>query len=241
MGKTLRHGSAWLLWLALSAVALAAPPGNSPPLRPLGTRPAPETIDVKPTMGVVGANLTLDATFTQNGAPVPGSALSFTTKGQGAHINAGSATIDASGKARLPFKGPELAQESYELTALSAGGPQTVPVSGKAATGVCKADVALSVAETKPEAGRKGKPKADMSARLPRSSMTRLTHNAEVDRPVKILLDGKLYEEVESNGLVKLPEIPEVMAVGNWNVEVIFEGDNLYRCRTAKPTVPKKD
>jgi hypothetical protein len=227
--------------LALASVALAAPPGNSPPLRPPGTLPAPERIEVKPAMGVVGANVTLEATLTRDGAPVPGRALSFTIKGHGANINAGSATTDASGKARLQIKVPELAQESYELTALSIAGQQGSAVSGKAGMGVFKADVKLSIAEGKPKPGAKGKPKGDMNARLLRFSMNRLGDGAEVDRKVKVLLDGKPFEEARSNGSIKLPELPDVMAVGNWNVEVIFEGDGSYLSKTAKLTVPKKD
>lgn len=241
MRRVLRHAAIPATCLALAAVTLAAPPGNSPPVRPPGTLPAPEKIEVKPAMGVVGATVTLEATLTRDGAPVPGRALSFTIKGRGANINAGSATTDASGKAKLGFKVPELAQESYELTALSVGGQQASAATGKAGLGVFKADVKLSVAEGKPNPGAKGKPKGDMNARLLRVSMTRLTDSAEVDRKVKVFLDGKLFEEVRSNGAVRLPEIPEVMAVGNWNVEVIFDGDGSYLSKTAKLTVPKKD
>lgn len=228
------------LWLAAAAAALAAPPGTVPTDKLPGGLPAGEKLEVRPAMGVVGAKVDLEATLTRGGAPVAGRAVSFKIAGHGASIAAGSATTDTSGKAKLAFKVPELGQESYELTAVAADGPGPAPAIGKAGLGVFKADVKLTVAEGRPKAPAKGPAKTDMSARLLRFTMTRLTDGAEVHRKVKVYLDGKLLDEASSNGAARLPELPDVAAIGSWNVEVIFEGDGSYLGKTAKTTIPRK-
>lgn len=232
--------AAGAVWLAVATVALAAPPGTVPTDKLPGALPAGEKLEVRPAMGVVGATANLEATLTQGGSPVAGRSVSFKVTGHGASIAAGSATTDASGKARLAFKVPELEQQSYELTAVSSGGPQPAPAVGKAGLGVFKADVKLTVVEGRPKAPAKGPAKTDMSARLLRFSMTRLTDGAEVNRKVKVYLDGKLFDEASSNGATRLPELPEVAAIGSWNVEVVFEGDGSYLGKTAKTTIPRK-
>lgn len=231
--------AAALVWAAASA-ALAAPPVTVPSEKLPGASPAAEKLEVKAAMGVVGAAANLEATLTQGGAPVAGRAVAFKITGHGAAIAAGSATTDATGKATLTFKVPELEQQSYELTAVSTGGPQASSAVGKAGFGVFKADVELTVKEGKPQPPFKGPPKTDMNARLLRMRMTRLTDGAEVNRNIKVYLDGKLFAETSSNGSVRLPELPEVAALGSWNVEVVFEGDGSYLSKTARTTIPKK-
>jgi hypothetical protein len=233
---------------ALLLLAAGPPSAAGPPATPASAKLPPavapvEKVEVAPAFGAVGATVDIEATLTAGGAPLSGRKVSFAVKGHGASVAAGAATTDAAGKARLAFKVPELAQESYELLGLAEPGPgRPAPAAGRAGFGVFKADVELRVREAsrphpKPSGGAV---KSVSDGPWVETTLTRKTDGAEVSRNVRVLLDAKPYETRPSNSKVALPDLPDAAAIGVWNVGVIFDGDASYLAKTARITVPRK-
>ncbi|HPC82440.1 MAG TPA: Ig-like domain-containing protein [Thermoanaerobaculaceae bacterium] len=232
-----------VLLLAAGAEAPADPPAT-PIMGKLPPAAAPsETLEPRPAFGAVGATVILEATLTGGATPIAGRKVSFAIKGHGANLGAGSATTDASGRAKVTFTVPELAQESYQLLALAEAGPgRPAPVSGRAGFGVFKADVDLRVFETArphPKPGG-GAVKSVSDGAWVKIVMTRTTDSAEVARSVRVLLDGQPYTQAHTNSSLALPNLPASAAIGSWKVEVIFDGDGSYLGKTARATIARK-
>ncbi len=154
-------------------------------------------LDVKNVIGLVGQTITLEATLTRvdGGAPVAGRNVSFRVKGApGGDVAAGEGPTDASGRAKVSFKVPEIKQGSYDLAALSLSGtPAAGAATGAARIGIFKAETKLTLVEATPTGGGHGygNPEARKHQWV-RISLTRKPDGGTVrGRKVRVTLDGK--------------------------------------------------
>lgn len=204
-------------------------------------------LEVRNATGLVGQTITLEAVLTRvdGGGPLAGRSVSFRVKGApGGDVAAGNGQTDASGRAKVPFKVPEIKQGSYELAAVSSGGAPTAGVATDTARiGIFKAETKLALEETTPTGGGHGygNPEA-RTHQWVRISLTRKSGGEAVTgRKVRLTLDGKPFGD-HATGNVMLPDgpFPAGLAMVPWVVEALFEGDDCYQSTEPARLVVKK-
>lgn len=235
--------------LAVAAVSTLAGDDVRPSSKAPGSVPGlpGSKLEVRNAVGLVGQTITLEAVLTRvdGGGPLAGRSVSFRVKGApGGDVAAGNGQTDASGRAKVPFKVPEIKQGSYELAAMSSGGAPTAGVAmDSAKIGIFKAETKLALDETTPTGGGHGygNPEA-RTHQWVRISLTRKPGGEAVTgRKVRLTLDGKPFGD-HATGNVMLPDgpFPAGLAMVPWVVEARFEGDDCYQSTEPARLVVKK-
>lgn len=236
-----------VLSLSLAQTALGAPPNNNPNQGPPGLPAGPPTklftsLEVANASGAPGDAPTFEATLTARigGAPISGKTIRFAIEGKsgtsvpGGKINAGTAVTDASGKARVKFKLPELPQGNYALSASFAGDDRTASSEGvgnllmvKTITKVELSDLIWGTYKGEP-----GPPSGTFSIKVIRTS-----DNEWLEKPVTITVNGKTWTTPgKPQGFYYIP-LPSNATT--WNVHVQFEGDAANAASSAQKTYSK--
>lgn len=229
--------------VALSGAALAAPPTKGRPELKPGVDTPPLTkviteIEVKNASGIPGETRTFEATLTSRTggqAPLAGKKVTFRIEGKngtsvaGGKISAGNATTDASGKARVSFALPELAQGNYALKAAFAGDGQAAGTEGEGNLLMVKTitKVELSKLYWGTYKNEPGPPYGSFFVYL-----TRTSDNKGLSKPIIVKINGQTQTFNLQGGSQSFP----LGTSSPWNVSVQFEGDAANAPSAAQKT-----
>jgi hypothetical protein len=233
------------LSLAFCVSAFAAPPGKGTnPVKP-GTEPGTAVkilteLAMTNASGAPGDTRTFEATLTSRigNTPVAGKKIVFAIEGKsgtsvpGGKINAGSATTDASGKARASLALPELAQGNYALKASFAGDNQATGSEGLGNLLMVKTITRIELSDLRwgTYKGEPGPPSGSFSIKVARTS-----DNQALAKPVTVNVNSKAWT-LAANALHTVP-LPSDATT--WNVKVQFEGDAANAASAAQKTFSK--
>lgn len=217
---------------ALSGAVLAAPPSKGKTELKPGVEPPPfvkliPELEVKNASGIPGETRTFEATLTSktgNQGPLAGKKVSFRIEGKsgtsvpGGKIAAGTATTDASGKAKVSLTLPELAQGNYALKASFAGDNQSAGSEGEGNLLMVKTitKVELSKLYWGTYKNEPGSPYGTFFAYL-----TRTSDNKGLSKPIIVKINGQTQTFNLQGGSQSFP----LPGSSPWNVSVQFEGD----------------
>jgi len=239
----------------LPALLLATPSTEAAPVTaaPTGTvvrAPLPvkalSKIEVKNAAAVPGEKRTLEATLTAGGNPLAGKAVSFRIEGKdgtvvpGGGIDCGSDTTDASGKAKLVFTLPELAQGAYRLKARFAGDDGATASADEGNLGMIKGITKFEMSDLiwgtyKNEPGPKS---GSLIIKLIRQA-----DGTALNKAFKITVNGQSWQiggsSSTSSGVFAVPLTQATQAGNTWNVKVQFDGDAANQATGAERTYTK--
>lgn len=199
------------------------------------------TLKVNSTAAVPGETRVLEALFTSGAAdtPLAGKSVAFRIEGKngtsvpGGAVAAGTAVTDASGKAKLSFAIPELAQGAYRLIARFAGDDDTASSTGEANLGMVKGLTKLELSDLS-----WGTYKGESSAPFGTVFVTvrRVSDGSALAKKVRMTVNGKVWE---IGGSSTQMSIPLTAPPSTWNVKAQFMGDDANQPVEASRTYTK--
>ena len=224
---------------AAPAIGTARPAPTAKPAPPKVLRMG--KLAVKNTAAVPGERRTFEARFTAGSGDVPiaGKNIAFRIEGKngttvpGGAIDAGSATTDTTGIAKLPFVLPELAQGAYRVTARFAADEDTAAASAEGNLGMVKGltKIELSDLTWGNYKNETGAPFGTIFITLRRAS-----DNGTLAKPIEMTVNGKTWTIGGSSSVMS---IPVTAPPTTWNVRARFMGDDANQAAEAQRTYTK--
>lgn len=230
---------------ATEAAPVTAVPTAAPTVvrAPAAMKPISK-LEVKNAAAVPGEKRTLEATLTAGANPLAGKVVTFRIEGKdgttvpGGGIDCGSDTTDATGKAKLQFTLPELAQGAYRLKARFAGDDAATASSDEGNLGMIKGITRFEMSDLiwgtyKNEPGPKS---GSLIIKLIRQA-----DGTALSKSFKITVNGQTWQVGGSSvgGVVAIPLTQPTQAGNTWNVKVQFEGDPANQASAAERTYTK--
>ena len=243
------HGLA--LALVVPAMMLLSPNGHAAPA--IGTapptptaRPTPKVLrfgklSLKNAAAVPGEKRTFEARFTlgSGDTPLVGKSIAFRIEGKdgtnvpGGAIEAGSATTDATGTARLPFDLPELAQGAYRLTARFSADDDTAAATAESNLGMIKGITKIELSDLSwgNYKNETGAPFGTIFITLRRAS-----DGKALAKKITMTVNGRTWE---IGGSSPTMSIPVTAPPSTWNVKAQFMGDDANQAVEVQRTYTK--
>ncbi len=218
--------------MLLSPSGLAAPGiGTAPPTPTMKPVPKPlrfGKLAVKNAAAVPGEKRTLEARFTlgSGDTPIAGKSIAFRIEGKdgttvpGGAIDAGGATTDATGTAKLPFDIPELAQGAYRLVARFSADDDTAAATAEGNLGMVKGLTKIELSDLS-----WGNYKNETGAPFGTVFVTlrRVSDGQALTKKLTMTVNGKTWQVGGSSATMA---IPVTAPPSTWHVKAQFMGDD---------------
>lgn len=220
-----------------SSAAPSAAPTAAPTVGPRLAVKAISKVEAQSSAAVPGETKHLQAKLTIGGAAAAGKAVAFRIEGKNGTtvpnggIECGTATTDANGLAKLPFKFPELPQGAYALKARFAGDDGATSSGDEANLGMIKGITNFELGDLiwgtyKNEPG----PKSG-------SLIIKLVRKADgkaLNKSFKVTVNGNSWNvggsSSTSSGIIMIP-LPNA---ATWNVKVQYDGDDANQATSGE-------